>query len=136
MEALKAIYEEDFRVVDEREKSLRITIRSDDGSLSLDLLVRLREGERGRERERERELMIIAIMIHQGFIQDFWVGGEEVCGGSVCGRARARSTRALACVQARGVWGPGKKNFLDLLRLLLTQSETKFPAIILMTHRH
>ena len=49
----------------------------------------------------------------QGFIQDFWVGGEEVCGGSVCGRARARSTRALACVQARGVWGhapPGKKN--------------------------
>ena len=60
MEALKAIYEEDFRVVDEREKSLRITIRSDDGSLSLDLLVRLRE----REREKERELMIIAIMIH------------------------------------------------------------------------
>ena len=46
MEALKAIYEEDFRVVDEREKSLRITIRSDDGSLSLDLLVRLRERER------------------------------------------------------------------------------------------
>ena len=70
MEALKAIYEEDFRVVDEREKSLRITIRSDDGSLSLDLLVRLRERERERDREREREkekereLMIIAIMIH------------------------------------------------------------------------
>ena len=60
MEALKAIYEEDFRVVDEREKSLRITIRSDNGSLSLDLLVRLRE----REREKERELMIIAIMVH------------------------------------------------------------------------
>ena len=42
------------------------------------------------------------------------MGGEEVCGGSVCGRARARSTCALACVQARGVWGhapPGKKNF-------------------------
>ena len=58
MEALKAIYEEDFRVVDEREKSLRITIRSDDGSLSLDLLMKLRE------REKERELMIIAIMIH------------------------------------------------------------------------
>ena len=55
MEALKAIYEEDFRVVDEREKSLRITIRSDDGSLSLDLLVRLRERERERERERQRE---------------------------------------------------------------------------------
>ena len=51
MEALKAIYEDDFRVVNEREKSLRITIRSDDGSLSLDLLVRLRE--------RERELMIL-----------------------------------------------------------------------------
>ena len=68
MEALKAIYEEDFRVVDEREKSLRITIRSDDGSLSLDLLVRLRERERkrgrDREREKDRELMIIAIMIH------------------------------------------------------------------------
>ena len=64
MEALKAIYEDDFRVVDEREKSLRITIRSDDGSLSLDLLVRLRERKREREREKERELMIIAIMIH------------------------------------------------------------------------
>ena len=58
MEALKAIYEEDFRVVDEREKSLRITIRSEYGSLSLDLLMKLRE------REKERELMIIAIMIH------------------------------------------------------------------------
>ena len=55
MEALKAICEEDFRVVDEREKSLRITIRSDDGSLSLDLLVRLREREREREGERQRE---------------------------------------------------------------------------------
>ena len=43
------------------------------------------------------------------------MGGEEVCGGSVCGRARK------------------KIFFLDLLRLLLTQSETKFPAIILMT---
>ena len=43
----------------------------------------------------------------------------------------------LVCVQARGVWGhaPPEKFFLDLLRLLLTQSETKFPAIILMTHR-
>ena len=50
MEALKAIYEDDFRVVNEREKSLRTTIRSDDGSLSLDLLVRLRERERERER--------------------------------------------------------------------------------------
>lgn len=39
MEALKAIYDEDVRVVSEREKSLRITIRSDDDSLSLDLEV-------------------------------------------------------------------------------------------------
>ena len=69
----------------------------------------------------------------QGFIQDFLVGGEEVCG-----RARTHNTYVLACVQARGVWGmppPQKIFFLDLLRLLLTQSETKFPAIILMTHR-
>ena len=51
MEVLKAIYEEDFRIVDEKERSLRVTIRSDDYSLSLDLLVR---GERERERERER----------------------------------------------------------------------------------
>ena len=50
MEVLKAIYEEDFRIVDEKERSLRVTIRSDDYSLSLDLLVR---GERERERERE-----------------------------------------------------------------------------------
>ena len=57
MEALKAIYEEDFRIVNEREKSLRVTIRSDDHSLSLDLLVRasLRGREKGREKERERE---------------------------------------------------------------------------------
>ena len=55
MEALKAIYEQDFRVVNEREKSLRITIRSDDGSRSLDLLVRLREREREGETERERK---------------------------------------------------------------------------------
>ena len=41
-------------------------------------------------------------------------GGEEVCGA--------------VCV--------GVLLLLDLLRLLLTQSETKFPAIILMTHRH
>ena len=58
MEALKAIYEEDFRIVNAREKSLRVTIRSDDHSLSLDLLVRAslrrREGEREGERE-ERE---------------------------------------------------------------------------------
>ena len=53
MEALKAIYEEDFRIVNEREKSLRVTIRSDDHSLSLDLLVR--SSLRGREGERERE---------------------------------------------------------------------------------
>ena len=69
----------------------------------------------------------------------FGWGGEEVCGGSVCGRARARSTHALVCMQARGSGGmppQEKKIFLDLLRLLLTQSETKFPAIILMTHRH
>ena len=52
MEALKAIYEEDFRIVNEREKSLRVTIRSDDHSLSLDLLVRA--SLRGREGERER----------------------------------------------------------------------------------
>ena len=52
MEALKAIYEEDFRIVNEREKSLRVTIRSDDHSLSLDLLVRsFNEKEGGRERE-------------------------------------------------------------------------------------
>ena len=51
MEALKAIYEEDFRIVNEREKSLRVTIRSDDHSLSLDLLER---GDRERERKRER----------------------------------------------------------------------------------
>ena len=40
VEALKAIYDEDFRVVREKEKSLRITLWSDDKSLSLDLLVR------------------------------------------------------------------------------------------------
>ena len=51
MDALKAIYEEDFRIVNEREKSLRVTIRSDDHSLSLDLLVRA--SLRGREGERE-----------------------------------------------------------------------------------
>ena len=51
MEALKAIYEEDFRIVNEREKSLRVTIRSDDHSLSLDLLVR--DSLRGR-REKGR----------------------------------------------------------------------------------
>ena len=50
MEVLKAIYEEDFRILDERERSLRVTIRSDDHSLSLDMLVR-----EERERERERE---------------------------------------------------------------------------------
>ena len=65
----------------------------------------------------------------------WWGGGEEVCG-----RARTHNTYVLAYVQARGVWGhapppPPEKIFLDLLRLLLTQSETKFPAIILMTHR-
>ena len=72
-------------------------------------------------------------MTDQGFIQDFLVGGGE----EVCGRARTHNTYVLACVQARGVWGhaPPEKFFLDLLRLLLTQSETKFPAIILMTHR-
>ena len=55
MEALKAIYEEDFRIVNEREKSLRVTIRSDDYSLSLDLLVRATLREREGERERGRE---------------------------------------------------------------------------------
>ena len=54
MEALKAIYEEDFRIVNEREKSLRVTIRSDDHSLSLDLLVRASRREKGRERERSK----------------------------------------------------------------------------------
>ena len=60
MEALKAIYEEDFRIMNEREKSLRVTIRSDDHSLSLDLLEReggreRGEGEREGGREGERE---------------------------------------------------------------------------------
>ena len=55
MEALKAIYEEDFRIVNEREKSLRVTIRSDDHSLSLDLLVRASLRRREGEREGERE---------------------------------------------------------------------------------
>ena len=39
-EALKAIYGEDFRVISERERTVRVTIKSDDASLSLDLLVR------------------------------------------------------------------------------------------------
>jgi hypothetical protein len=52
VEALKAIYEEDFRIVNDREKSLRVTIRSDDHSLSLDLLVRTSlKGRKGRELE-------------------------------------------------------------------------------------
>ena len=51
MEVLKAIYEEDFGILDERERSLRVTIRSDDHSLSLDMLVR-------EEREREREKIV------------------------------------------------------------------------------
>ena len=53
------ICEEDFRIVNEREKTLRVTIRSDDHSLSLDILVRAslrrREGERNRRREKRRE---------------------------------------------------------------------------------
>ena len=51
MEILKVIYEEDFRILDERERSLRVTIRSDDHSLSLDMLVR-------EEREKEREKIV------------------------------------------------------------------------------
>ena len=47
-------------------------------------------------------------------------------------------TRVSVFTSYRGSGGmpPFKeKNFFGLLRLLLMQSETKFPAIILMTHR-
>ena len=38
---MKAIYGDDFRVVSERERTVRVTVKSDNGSLSLDLLVRV-----------------------------------------------------------------------------------------------
>ena len=61
------------------------------------------------------------VILVSGFHTGFYCGGGgRSLWGSVCGLG---STHALACVQARGVWG------------LLTQSETKFPTIILMTHR-
>ena len=43
--------------------------------------------------------------VTQGFIQDFFVEGEEVCGALPQYRAQAHSTHALVCVQAMGGLG-------------------------------
>ena len=68
----------------------------------------------------------VAIRTHcksPGFHTGFFGGEGRSLWGSVCRYVRACSTHALACVEARGVWGhapPQEKFFLDLLRLLLT----------------
>ena len=81
-----------------------------------------------------------SMSILTGFHTGFLGGGvEEVCGAlpqCVWACVSTQHTHVNVCASQGGVWGipPLGKTFLDFLRLLLMQSVTKFPAIILMTH--
>ena len=79
--------------------------------------------------------MYIPQYSHQGFIRILSCGGETqwqlVCESTLM--------YACMCMLTRGVWGhapPQEMLKLDPLRLLLTQSGTNFPKIILMTHTY
>ena len=54
----------------------------------------------------------ISCIIYRVSYRIFWWGGGRSLWGSVCGRARTRSTHMLACVQARGSGGmPPQEQF-------------------------
>ena len=79
------------------------------------------EGDGEREREREGEWW------GPGFDTRFLAGGEEIM-AKVAVVCKSIPMYANTCVSSRGVW-----EFLDLLRLVLTQSGTNVDYTIAIT---